>query len=207
MLIYVRHGKTSLNQSGGDERLRGWLPVPLSPEGHKQAQKAGMRLAQQLPGPPNSFVTSDLHRAMQTAAHISQSIGVQAKPDQNIRDWNTGDLAGEKVTEVLPKLKDLVHHPDEPAPGGEPLNTYLSRFVPEMKKKVNDPGIHLVVGHARGSAILEGIASPVGGKGVDIDKKFLLERPQLQPGGIMIIGKDWNPKIDNIGSSDQEKLT
>ncbi|MFI5324482.1 MAG: phosphoglycerate mutase family protein, partial [Thermodesulfobacteriota bacterium] len=33
----IRHGETSLNQKQGT--MRGWLNVPLTPRGHKEAQK------------------------------------------------------------------------------------------------------------------------------------------------------------------------
>ena len=197
MLVYVRHGATSLNKGGSEERLRGWLPVPLSDLGQQQARETAKRLAQQLSVDPQTFTTSDLHRALQTSAIVGQALGKQAVPDTRVRDWNTGDLAGQKVTDVLPTLKHLISHPDESAPNGEPLNAYLDRFVPAMRDKVTSPGVHLVVGHARGATVLEGIADDEGGKGQHIAPRFLLERPRVQPGGILIINKDWQTHVDN----------
>lgn len=197
MLVYVRHGATALNKGGSEERLRGWLPVPLAAKGILQAKATAKTLTQMLPGKPATFTASDLNRAQQTAGIVGKALDLQAQPDSRIRDWNTGDLAGQKVEDVLPLLKGLIKTPDVAAPNGEPLNAYLQRFVPTMREKVAAPGIHLVVGHARGSVILEGIASEVGGKGGEIDPKFLLERPQLQPGGVMIVTPNWDVKIHN----------
>jgi len=197
MLVYVRHGATVLNKGGSEERLRGWLPVPLSELGQQQARETALRLAQRLSVDPQTFTTSDLHRALQTSAIVGQAIGKQATPDARVRDWNTGDLAGQKVEDVLPTLKHLISHPDDSAPNGEPLNAYLDRFVPTMREKVTAPGVHLVVGHARGATILEGIADETGGKGGEINPDFLLKRPQVQPGGILIINKDWQTHVDN----------
>ena len=191
MLVYVRHGKTALNLGGSKETLRGWLPVPLTPEGRQQAKDAG----QQLKGiRPDTFTSSDLPRAMETAHLVGKAIGHAASPDTNIRDWNTGDLAGKKFTDVKDHLMHLVDHPDEPAPHGESLNSYLNRFVPAMKSRINDPGIHLVVGHARGASVLEGIASPVGGVGQDVDKAFVKARPTTQPGEILHVPANYDLK-------------
>lgn len=189
MLLYVRHGKTALNLGGTKEALRGWLPVPLTPEGRQQAKDAG----QNLKGiTPDTFSSSDLPRAMETAHYVGKSIGRSVSPDTNIRDWNTGDLAGKKFVDVKDQLMHLIDHPDEPAPHGESLNTYLNRFVPAMRSRVTDPGLHVVVGHAWGASILEGIASPVGGVGGDIDKAFLKARPNTQPGEALQIPATWD---------------
>ena len=197
MLVYLRHGATSLNKGGDQERLRGWLSVPLSAKGILQAKDQAIRLRNGLKGPPDSFQTSDLHRALQTSALTSRAIGMDARPDSRIRDWNTGDLAGEKVTDVLPTLQHYINNPDEPTPNGEALNTYRQRFEPYMRSLVDAPGVHLVTGHARGATILEGIADPEGGVGGDVAARFLLARPRVNPGGILIINKNWQTKIDN----------
>ncbi len=198
MLVYVRHGTTSLNSNAPEsEKLRGWLPVPLSPQGIKEGQDAGSRLAKVLPGAPTTFRASDLNRAQQTAAIIGQAIGVQATPDSSVRDWNTGQLAGQKVQDVLPTLKHLIKNPDEVAPGGESMNDYRQRFEPLMRQLVAAPGVHVVVGHGRGASLLEGIANPEGGKGVNAPVSFLLERPRVKPGGILVINSKWDTTVDN----------
>jgi broad specificity phosphatase PhoE len=197
MLIYVRHGKTALNGEGSKERLRGWLPVPLASEGRAQAEDTGRRLVSATHGGVDSFETSDLPRAVETSNIISKHIGIQPTANTNIRDWNTGKLAGEKVEDVLPMLKYLIAHPDEPAPEGEALNVYLGRFDPAMREKVAAPGVHLVVGHARGATVLQGIADSEGGKGGEIAARFLFNRPTVQPGGILVINRDWNTQVYN----------
>jgi len=162
--------------------------------GIRQAHEAAHRL------PPSRFATftaSDLHRASHTAQIIGDIIGQPATPDAHIRDWNTGDLAGQKVVDVLPELKKLIKKASKLAPNGEALNTYLARFVPTMRALVVSPQVHLVVGHARGSTILEGIADPGGGIGGEINPEFLFLRPHVHPGGILYIGQDWSIRIDN----------
>lgn len=197
MLIYVRHGATSLNKGGREERLRGWLPVPLSDLGQQQAQDTAKRLASILPADPDTFRASDLPRTVQTAGIISNALGVPFTPDANVRDWNTGQMAGKKVEDMLPTMQYLIKNPDTPAPGGESVNNYRQRFEPLMRQLVAAPGVHLVIGHARGATILDGIADDEGGKGGDVPERFLLDRPRVQPGGVLIINRNWDTQIDN----------
>ncbi len=199
MLIYVRHGKTELNKGGSEERLRGWLPVPLSEQGQQQAEAAGQKLHGL---EPNTFTSSDLPRALQTAAIIQPHVNTPAQPDPAVRDWNTGDLAGQKFDDVKDTLFHLIANPDISAPNGEPLNAYLQRFIPPLKAKAEDSDIHLVVGHARGAMVLQGVASPVGGVGEGVDPKFLTERPDVEPGGMMTIHPTWKTKVVNPTPND-----
>lgn len=194
MLIYVRHGKTSHNLGGSEEKLRGWLPLPLTPEGRDQAQLTG-ELLKRHHVHPTTFTSSDLPRAMESAKIIGRVIGMPPTPDTTIRDWNTGRLAGKKFSDVKEIVFDLIDHPDKRAPGGESLNAYLDRFVPAMRARVFSPATHLVVGHARGATILQGIASPAGGVGRDIDPTFLKQRPDVGPGDLLLTPHDWNQRL------------
>lgn len=193
MLVYVRHGATALNGEGSEERLRGRLEVPLADVGKQQAQDTAATLAKRLTA-LDSFETSPLHRTLQTAAIIGKRIGMKAVPNPDILDWDTGKLAGQKVEDVLPLVKHLITHPEEPAPGGQSFQDYLNYFVPAMQQKVNAPGVHLVIGHARGASVIQGLADN-GGTSVDVQR--VLDRPDVQPGGILIVNKRWGTTIHN----------
>lgn len=192
-LVYVRHGKTSHNLGGSEEKLRGWLPLPLTEEGRAQADATGKALKGM--NRPATFASSDLPRAMESAHIIGKHIGMDPTPDPAIRDWNTGRLAGKKFSAVKDIIFDLIDHPDKPAPGGESLNSYLNRFVPAMRKRAADTSTHLVVGHARGATILQGIASDKGGRGGEIDPSFLKQRPDVGPSEILVNPADWYQRI------------
>lgn len=180
--------------------------MPLSDQGLDEARQAADRLSQHMVAPIASFEASPLRRAQQTASIIGQAIGQQANSSDSLADWNTGRMAGKLVKDVLPLMQHYVSNVYETPPNGEPIANYLARFVPAMKAKVNSPGVHVVVGHARGSSILEGIGSPIGGVGGDVDQAFMLAKPKLKPGGIMIIPPDWNIQIDN-GSQQPQSNT
>lgn len=188
MLIYIRHGETNLNGPAGssEERLRGWLPADLTPKGRKQAQAA----ADQLQGlQPATFHTSDLPRAMETAGILSSGVGgMQPTPTFALRDWNTGQLAGQKFPDVKDQLFHYMDHPDEVVPGGESLNTYLQRFIPFVKGLAQDSQPHLVVGHARGTQVIHGLAA---GNGDWIHPGPLKDKPVIEPGERMIVTPDW----------------
>ena len=184
-----------MNLGGDGERLRGWLPVPLTPEGVAQAHQAGKGLAGLHPA---SFTASDLPRAQQTARILEQYIGHQSTPHTGLRDWNTGALAGQKFTDIKDQLFHHIDNPDLAVHQGEPINHYLDRFLALVRPLVASPDLHIVVGHARGASILQGIASKVGGKGQHVDPAFLKVRPEVKPGGIMVIDPDWNVTIHNL---------
>src|SRR5437762_5901835 len=133
-LLYLRHGETQLNKGGDSgERLRGWLPADLDKNGVQQSHDAAARLKGIS---PKTFSTSDLPRALQTAEPVGKALGMKAEPKFELRDWNTGDLAGQTFHDVKPVLHDLIDNPDKPAPNGETLNEFLGRFVPYVKSLV-----------------------------------------------------------------------
>ena len=66
-LILVRHGHTSLNGPGDDERLRAWLDVPLDEKGLREAAETADKLTHY---PIEVIYCSDLRRARQTSAIV-----------------------------------------------------------------------------------------------------------------------------------------
>lgn len=111
-----------------------------------------------------------------------------AKPTFALRDWNTGHLAGQKVTDVLPELHHYIDNPDQAVPGGEPLNNYISRLLPFVKQLVEDSRTHLAVGHARGTQVLHALSAT---NGRSLDPQILKAKPVVDPGQALVIGSDW----------------
>ncbi len=128
-LILVRHGKTLLNALDDSERLRGWLDVPLDPQGLQEAITTAKCVAQYS---IDAIYTSDLCRAQQTAAALVQETKVPLFHTYVLRPWNVGDLAGQRVADILPALKRLELNPDMPAPGGESFSQFYARFSGEI---------------------------------------------------------------------------
>ena len=85
-------------------------------------------------------------------------------------------------------LNYLIDNPDELAPNGESLNTYLNRTVGFVKKLVESPETNLVVGHARGTQVIHALAN---NNGELINPKFLKDKPTIGPGETLIVSPDW----------------
>ena len=160
-LILVRHGHTSLNKPGEDERLRGWLDVPLDETGMQEA----VDTAEKLHGYPiEAIYCSDLKRARQTAQILKRKVkaGITATPE--LRPWNLGVFCGEKVKEILPFLAMLNKSTDLAAPGGESFDQFYSRYSERLRHLLEladaAEGYVLAVTHVRNllaaTVIIEG---------------------------------------------------
>ncbi len=128
-LILIRHGKTLLNSLDDAERLRGWMDVPLDPQGLTEAAETATRLAQH---EVQEIYTSDLYRAQQTAAAVVKTTGAPLLHTYDLRPWNVGTLAGQRVKDILPILEELKINPDLPAPGGESFSQFYKRYSWEL---------------------------------------------------------------------------
>jgi len=115
-LILVRHGKTVLNSLDDEERLRGWMDIPLDEQGLREAQETAQRIAEH---PIHRIYCSDLNRARQTAEAVVRATQAPIVYTPDLRPWNVGALAGQRVKDILPTLLQLEVDLEMPAPGGE----------------------------------------------------------------------------------------
>lgn len=130
-LILVRHGKTPLNHPGQDERLRGWLDVPLDEKGMEEAQA----IAAQLRGRKIAVIySSDLRRARQTAQTLRRAITSRVVATKDLRPWNLGVFCGHRVRDLLPFLNHLSQHPDVAPPGGESYYQFFGRYSARLRE-------------------------------------------------------------------------
>lgn len=187
MLFLVRHGETQLN--AGDERMRGWLPVPLNPQGMKGAAEVGRTLSQipQLKGLP--VWTSDLPRAVQTAHDVATSLGSVIQPRAELKDWNTGNLVGTPVKSALPTIFNHLDHPQMPIPGGESFRDFFMRDVPFLKRLIEDPNPHVAVSHNRVTTLVHALSASRGEK---LDMNIMKNKGPIDPSGFMVIQPNWN---------------
>ena len=130
-LILVRHGRTVLNTNDAHERLRGWLDVPLDEQGLREATETAQAVAQY---PISLIFASDLVRARQTATAIVAATGAPIFSTHNLRPWNVGSLAGQRVSEILPILQRLEHDPSLPAPDGESFLAFYDRYFVALQE-------------------------------------------------------------------------
>jgi len=127
-LLLVRHGATANNL---EARFTGQLDIPLSPLGVRQAE----RVAEALAGEPlDAIVSSDLARALETAAAIARGRDLRPIADADLRETAMGIWEGMTATEAAAYdaealalwRADAVHHPP---PGGETLDAVLARLL------------------------------------------------------------------------------
>ena len=152
----VRHGSTEMNADDtSKDKIRGFLNIPLSDEGKKEASA----LAEGLTGSGiTTIITSDLKRAKQTADAIAKTTDAKVVEEPGLRPWHFGPtIEGKPTDDMLPVIKNLVEHPDEVPKGGESFNTFKDRFIGafhEAQDKYPDETTALVT-HYRGTKLLD----------------------------------------------------
>ena len=127
-LIVIRHGETAWNR---ERRLQGQLDIPLNDTGHAQARALAGSLASE---PVDAIYSSDLSRAMQTAAPLSETLGVPVQSEPRLRERCYGTLEGMTYAEVAqPRPEDFARWqarvPDYAPPQGESLRAFHERAV------------------------------------------------------------------------------
>lgn len=131
MSLYLcRHGSTQLNQKN---EVRGWIDVPLSPQGQKEAQELGKFLS----GVKFAEAWSDgMKRTKATASEIIAEN--HSKPRLQISDAlltiNLGDFQDQAVKKVFNQIRALFKtwetNPTEKAPNGESFSDFQARAFP-----------------------------------------------------------------------------
>jgi probable phosphoglycerate mutase len=93
-LVMLRHGQTDFNAGS---RMQGQLDSALTELGRAQAVAAAEVLSKL---PPLLIVSSDLHRAYDTAVTLGERSGLQIRVDERLRETHLGDWQGLTHTEV-----------------------------------------------------------------------------------------------------------
>lgn len=151
-LVIARHGATKYNVSdaGDEQRIRGWIDLPLTDGGREEAEE----LCQILRGYPiEEIISSDLIRAEETAQTVAECVSLPVIVTPKLRPWNLGLLSGRKVKDVEDDMAKFVDHPESKVPSGESFNDFLRRLLPFVAKMAHkaftDKKIILLVTHTR----------------------------------------------------------
>ena len=138
LLVLVRHGESQWNL---ENRFTGWVDVPLTETGRREAQAAGERLR----GVRfDRAFTSVLQRAIETLDIILRAIGrtdIPIERDPALNERHYGDLQGLNKAETAEKFgAEQVHiwrrSYDIAPPNGESLKDTAARTLPYFERVI-----------------------------------------------------------------------
>jgi len=140
ILVLVRHGESQWNL---ENRFTGWVDVPLSEKGEKEAKSAGEKIKKQNIHFDTAY-TSKLKRAQHTLEIILEGLGQKNVPvheDQALNERHYGDLQGLNKAETAEKfgehqVKVWRRSYDVAPPGGESLKDTAARTLPYFESKI-----------------------------------------------------------------------
>lgn len=145
VLYLVRHGEADSNRDG---RFGGWSPAPLTELGHQQAVAAAAELRRRS---PTVLVSSDLLRATQTAAPITELCGLEPRLEPGLRERSLGVFDGLSFAEAESRYPDvwqrlMSRDPDAVPEGGETADVVYARVSAAIDRIVADhPGESVAV--------------------------------------------------------------
>ena len=138
LLVLVRHGESQWNK---ENRFTGWIDVPLTDEGRREARQAAQHLRDIR---FDKAYTSVLQRATETLDIMLRQLGQTDMPierDAALNERHYGDLQGLNKAETAEKFgAEQVHiwrrSYDVAPPGGESLQDTAARTLPYFESKV-----------------------------------------------------------------------
>ncbi|HUO56555.1 MAG TPA: 2,3-diphosphoglycerate-dependent phosphoglycerate mutase [bacterium] len=143
ILVLVRHGQSQWNL---ENKFTGWVDVPLTEQGEKEAKRAGEHLKGRK---FDVAFTSDLQRAQKTLAIVLQEIGQTGIPvlkDKALNERHYGALQGLNKAQTAEKYGDDqvkvwrrsydVPPPKDDAGFSESLKDTAARTLPYFDSKI-----------------------------------------------------------------------
>ncbi|MBA2272889.1 MAG: histidine phosphatase family protein [Actinobacteria bacterium] len=141
-LLIVRHGVTEWNRKG---LAQGMADIDLDDEGRRQADAVAATLAS---FDIDAVLSSDLSRAVHTAAPIAGRHGLEVVEDPDFREVDQGDWTGLTTDEIRRRWPDLwgpARHYSA-RPGGESPGQVRRRMLRGVARAVgSNPGQTVVI--------------------------------------------------------------
>ena len=139
-LVLIRHGQSQWTL---ENRFTGWVDVPLTDKGRKEARLAGALLAAEELDLAKAY-TSSLVRAQETLTIVLDQLGLaglETERDEALNERHYGELQGLDKTETAEKYgAEQVHvwrrSYDVQPPGGESLEDTAARTLPYFEAKI-----------------------------------------------------------------------
>ncbi|MFP5335655.1 MAG: histidine phosphatase family protein [Actinomycetes bacterium] len=162
-VVLWRHGQTGHNAA---DRFQGQLDVPLDDVGREQAREAAAMLVGL---PPARIVSSDLSRALDTAAALADLTGLHVEIDPELRELFAGQWQGllrEEIEARWPADFAAWRGGDDvPVGGGERRSDAAKRAAAAIERHTaaTPDGVLVVTAHggALRGAMLELLGLPI----------------------------------------------
>jgi probable phosphoglycerate mutase len=154
-LVLWRHGQTRWNV---ENRFQGQSDIPLDEVGTKQAERSARLLAALS---PSAIFSSDLSRALSTAAPLARLTGLAVTTDKDLRERHGGLWEGLNDVEI--RTRYPAEHAQWLPPDGESSPVVADRAGSAMERIANGleaGSLAVVVSH--GAAIRLGMARLLG---------------------------------------------
>lgn len=140
-IIFETHSTTTDNENG---IATGWFEGDLSERGREQARELGERRRDD---DVTAVFTSDLRRAVDTAAIAFDGSGIPVLKDWRLRECDYGALNGMPTSRLDDERTRRV---DEPYPGGESYRQVVERMRAFLDSRLaqHEGGRVLLIGHS-----------------------------------------------------------
>ena len=137
-LVLIRHGESQWNL---ENRFTGWVDVPLSPKGEREAKEAGRKLAGMRFDRAFSSVLTRAIETLRIVLEITGQAGIPIERDQALNERKYGELQGLNKAETAKKygeeqVKIWRRSYDVRPPGGESLKDTAARVLPYYEQKI-----------------------------------------------------------------------
>jgi broad specificity phosphatase PhoE len=157
-LMIWRHGRTEWNATG---RFQGQLDPPLDDVGRAQAARTAPYLAAALQNVEAVLVSSDLRRAVDTAAELAPLVGAAVQVDERLREHSLGSWEGltrDEVAEQHPaQYHDWLAGRPVPGRGGEAQADVAARALAAVADLPPAPAAVLVTHGGTAARLVEAL--------------------------------------------------
>lgn len=161
-IIFWRHGRTEWNSAG---RFQGQEDIDLDATGRDQAAAAAWLLRN---SSPTKIISSDLRRALDTAATLASVTGLEVDADRRLRETFLGDWQGLTFADIVDRFPAQMQMWNagsvQVRPGGGETRAEMAERMAagilEAVEDLDEDGTVVVVTH--GGAARVGIAHLLG---------------------------------------------
>jgi len=202
-LCIVRHGETAWN---AEHRVQGQLDVPLNDTGRRQAQAVASVLRNERYA---AIYSSDLGRALQTAAPTAAVLGMEVKLEAGLRERHYGIFETHTYAEVQVKFPEEyarfdARDPDFDFRTGESLRGFYARAVGSVTAIAERHAEEDVLVFTHGG-VLDKLYRHITGLSISAPREFGIpncgiNRVGFAPGGWQIL--EWADKSHLKGALD-----